>query len=133
MSERTDTDWYHALAHDPDYLAEDAKIGFAVSVERRMRQLGMSKADLARQMATSQAYITKILRGDSNLTIHSMVALARAVDSTLYLHLAPRAAHVRWFEVINGALPPLDTPARDASLWARHATKEPHGPIPIAA
>lgn len=130
MSERTDTDWYHALAHDPDYLAEDAKIGFAVGVERRMLQLGMSKAELARQLATSPAYITKILRGDSNLTIHSMVALARAVDSTLYLHLAPRAAHVRWFEVINGT---TDIPARDASLWARRATKEPHGPIPIAA
>ena len=131
MSEMTDTAWYRDLANDPDYLAEDAKIGFAVGVERRMRQLGMSKAELARQLATSPAYITKILRGDSNLTIHSMVALAQAVDSTLHLHLAPRAAHVRWFEVITGARPPADT--SDASLWARGATKEPHGHIPIAA
>lgn len=133
MTEMTDAEWYKALANDPDYLVEDAKIGFAVCVERRMKQLGMSKADLARKLATSQAYITKILRGDSNLTIRSMMGLAQALDGTMHLHIAPREARVRWFEVISTKHQGADIPVSAASLWARHVSKEPHGHLHIAA
>ena len=92
MSEEAFFEWYNALDTDPEYLAEAAKNFFAVSLERRMQQQGLSKADLARRLETSPAYITKILRGDTNLTIRSMVDLARAVDSALHIHLAPAAA-----------------------------------------
>jgi len=133
MNETTDIAWYSDLANDVDYLVEDIKIGFAVDLERRMRQLGMSKADLARELETSSAYITKILRGDSNLTIRSMVFLANAVDGSLNLHIAPRDARVRWFEVISGARQMPDISVREAALWARSASKEPHGHLSIAA
>lgn len=90
MSEAAAINWYRDLANDTECMTEEVKIGFAVCVERRMNQCGMSKADLARQLGTSQAYVTKILRGDANLTIKSMVELANAVDGTLHLHVSTR-------------------------------------------
>lgn len=130
MSEMTALQWYRDLANDTDYLTEDAKIAFAVSIERLMKQRGMSKSDLARRLGTSPAYITKILRGDSNLTIKSMVELAAAVEADLHTHLAPRHARVHWFDVLLNE-PKPDTKA--ASAWARMAIKGAHEYIPVAA
>jgi len=125
MHETTDRAWYRALATDVDYLVEDIKIGFAVDLERRMRQLGLSKADLACELGTNADSITKILRGDSNLTIRRLVRLAKAVDGGLQLHIAPRDARARWLEVISRAPCLPDRSAREAALWARSARQEP--------
>ncbi|WP_295584640.1 helix-turn-helix transcriptional regulator [uncultured Lamprocystis sp.] len=130
MSEMAALKWYRDLADDTDYLTEDAKIGFAVCVERRMKQQGISKTELAHRLGTSQAYVTKILRGDSNLTIKSMVELAAAVDGALHLHLTPRYARVQWLGIVQNEPEPI---AAAASVWANHATKGAHGYLPVAA
>jgi transcriptional regulator with XRE-family HTH domain len=120
MTSQTAIEWYRGLAADPESRVEEAKIDFALCVERRMKHLGLSKAALAQRLATSPAYVTKILRGDANLTIKTMVELAHAVDGTLHLHIAPRQANVRWFEVFQS--PPAETAEQiDAGqAWASH-------------
>lgn len=70
--------WYEQLTDDDDYWAETVKIDFAVALSRVMQKIGMNKSKLAKTIGSSSAYITKVLRGDSNLTIESMVKLARA-------------------------------------------------------
>jgi transcriptional regulator with XRE-family HTH domain len=128
-------EWYQSLDHDTEFLAEEAKVSFAVCLERRMKQGGMSKADLARRLKTSQAYVTKILRGDSNLTINTMVELASAVESSLHLHIAPRQADVRWFEIV--CCPPVAAVSKNdrkaATYWAKYAKHGSHGYVPAAA
>jgi len=65
------------------YWVESAKLEFAVALEQQRRAAGLSYADLAKKMGTSAAYISKVFRGDTNLTIESMVKLARATGGQL--------------------------------------------------
>jgi transcriptional regulator with XRE-family HTH domain len=96
-------DWLKSLGNDIDYLTEDAKNRFAVCLERRLKDQGLSKADLARELQSSPAYVTKLLRGDANLTIKTMIQLATAVNGRLHLHIASQEHDVKWFEVVRRA------------------------------
>jgi len=55
------------------YWVDSVKLDFAIAIEAKRRELNKSYADLARALNTSNAYITKVFRGDANLTIESMV------------------------------------------------------------
>ena len=70
-----------------DYWINSAKLDFAITIEAKRRECGMSNAELARALNTSNAYISKVLRGDTNLTIESMVKLSRAVGYNLEIKL----------------------------------------------
>ena len=82
------------------YWAESAKLEFALVLEQQRRAAGLSYAYLAKKMGTSAAYISKVFRGDTNLTIESMVKLARATGGNLMrafwsAKLQPRHTAVR--------------------------------------
>ncbi len=85
--------WYRQLADDEQSQIEAAKIDFAVDLARQMSREGLIKRDLAARLGTSAAYATKVLRGDANLTLESMVRLARAAGGTL--HVAARVHALR--------------------------------------
>jgi transcriptional regulator with XRE-family HTH domain len=65
-------------------------------LSRRMKEQKISRAELARRMGTSRAYITKLLSGDANFTLQTMVKLALAVNGVLHLHIADKDAATRW-------------------------------------
>ncbi len=70
---------------DPEYWAEGLKLEFAEEVGRLMDAKNMSRADLARKLGTSPAYVTRILRWTANLTIESMAKIALALDARVSL------------------------------------------------
>ncbi|ODB94072.1 hypothetical protein A3194_05275 [Candidatus Thiodiazotropha endoloripes] len=88
--------WYKSLDEDPEYLAEDFKIEFAICVEKLMDKRGMNKSDLARLIESSPAYITKVLSGNTNLTIESMTKLSFAVGGKLHINVADRLDNFAW-------------------------------------
>jgi len=65
------------------FWAEEAKLDFAFSLEQQRRIAGMSYAAIAKKLGTSSAYVSKVFRGDVNLTIESMVKLVRATDGKI--------------------------------------------------
>jgi transcriptional regulator with XRE-family HTH domain len=73
-----------------EFWEEDAIITFTEDVCVAMERAGVSRAVLARRLGTSPAYITKVLRGNTNFTIKTMVRLAVALDMEFCPHLAPR-------------------------------------------
>lgn len=75
-----------------EYWMDSAKLDFAITIEARRRVINKSYADLARAMNTSNAYISKVFRGDANLTIESMAKLARAVGCSINIDLLPISA-----------------------------------------
>lgn len=126
--------WYENLDQDNDFWTESAKIDFAVAMEQIMSKSKLSKSDLARRIGSSPAYITKVLRGDSNLTINTMVKLARAADGSLHLHISPQNHAVRWFEKIEGAKNTNRQPiVLEGTAWQQFAKNPSHGKISIAA
>lgn len=127
----TFTDRLEQAKQRDSYWAEQVKIDFAIDLERLMDRQNLRKSDLAVQMATSPAHISKVLRGDANLTIDSMVRLVRAAGGTLHIHIAPQAAKVRWFDILAREHQSVIEPM--ALSWANAARKPGHGRLPLAA
>lgn len=67
-------------------------------MEKQRKGAGLTYAALAKKIGTSAAYITKVFRGDSNLTIESMVKLARASGGRLNIEVVYGKSQVRRWE-----------------------------------
>jgi transcriptional regulator with XRE-family HTH domain len=89
------------LDHDPEYRAEVLKLGFAEQVWKLMEQQNLSRAELARRLGTSRAYVTKVLQTTANLTLASMAKIALALHAQVSLELRPQVT-----------VSPAATPAR---------------------
>lgn len=96
-----------------EYKVDVAALEFVEDLVRRMSEAGVSQAELARRLAASEAYVSKVLRGDTNFTLATMVKLATAVGHELHVHIAPSGNSVQWFDVI--------TPAQGPQGWPRMA------------
>ena len=127
----TFTDRLEQAKQCDSYWAEHAKIDFAIDLERLMDRQNLRKFDLAARMETSPAYISKVLRGDANLTIESMVRLVRAAGGTLHIHIAPQAAKVRWFNILASKRESSIEPM--ALSWANATRKPGHERLSLAA
>lgn len=79
------------------YWVESAKLDFAMALEKQIRLAGLSYASLAKKIGSSAAYISKIFRGDTNMTIETMVKLTRASGARLNIEIVSESvAAQRW-------------------------------------
>lgn len=74
------------------YWAQRLKLDFALQLDRRLRQTNISYADLADRIDSSRAYVSKVFKGESNLTIESMVKLAHSTGARIDLRLIDEGA-----------------------------------------
>jgi transcriptional regulator with XRE-family HTH domain len=54
-----------------------------------MKRVGVSKSELAQRLGKSRAYVTKILQGNTNFTIESLVQIARALGCVFVPSFTP--------------------------------------------
>ncbi len=73
----------------PAYWSHLASLEFVDQVCEQMDAQGVSSAELARRMGTSRAWVSKVLRGENNLTVASMGKLAFALGMRVTTELAP--------------------------------------------
>lgn len=81
-----------------DYWTEGLALEFTEQISRLMKEKNVSRSVLAERIGHSPAYITKVLRGDANLTIATMVKLARALGAEVRLHLSPAGSRTTWYD-----------------------------------
>lgn len=86
----------------PHYWHEVPVLEFTEDLLRRMEEQEMSRAELARRMGTSRAYITRLLGGDANFTLMTMVKLSMAVGGALHVHISDQQATTRWQDTLPG-------------------------------
>lgn len=115
------SDWHQQIKHDDDYWAESVKIDFAVNLDRVMKRAGISKTALAKKIKSSQAYVTKVLRGDSNLTIDSMVKLSRAAEGSLHIAIVHQTSTEQWVSLMEKNRVTLDRNADLNRAWIKQA------------
>ena len=84
-----------------------ARMEFTADLDRLMQEDEVSRAELARRIETSQAYITKVLGGTGNFTLETMAKLAQAMDAVLHIRLA------REGELVKVEQPQTETTAVD--------------------
>ncbi|HEV7515921.1 MAG TPA: helix-turn-helix transcriptional regulator [Thermoanaerobaculia bacterium] len=76
----------------PDYWNAVAAYEFVRELERRLEEQGVSRAELARRLGTSKAYVTKVLSADANFTLATMNRLAAAVGGEVHVRISDRRA-----------------------------------------
>lgn len=95
-------DVFQAAAQTAVLDIEGAKLDFAIQLERLISRSGLSRKELAERLGVSLPMVTKILRGDANLTIGSMVRAAKAANGVLHINLAAEGCEGRWLEIVRG-------------------------------
>jgi transcriptional regulator with XRE-family HTH domain len=100
------------------YWQDVAQTDFAREMHRRMKERGISAAELARRMGTSKAYVSQLLDG-GNFTLLTMVKVAMALDAVVRVQLEgqeERAQATKEAKVVT------DLPQRDNSeAWPEQA------------
>ncbi|HEX3554488.1 MAG TPA: helix-turn-helix transcriptional regulator [Thermoanaerobaculia bacterium] len=114
-----------------DYWQDIAQTDFAREVHLRMREKGISAAELARRLGTSKAYVSQLL-GGGNFTLLTMVKVAMALDLVVRVHLEgqeERARAARDANVVDlpqrdtGSTPAGDEPAGRAALGRARSSR----------
>lgn len=90
--------WFGSLPVDQ---AETIKLEIAVAIDKAIRASKLSRKQVAETLGTSPAWVTKVLRGDVNLTIESMAKLVEAVDYELQIKVVPKTAVAESISVPN--------------------------------
>ncbi len=101
MTKKSFGQLYAKLESTPAYQSEQLAVAFLAELNAFMQAHKLSNAELARRAGVSPAYITKVFRGPSNLSIETLTKLADAVGCKVHLHLANHDADVRWFDVFQ--------------------------------
>ena len=90
---------FEKAKQNEDYWVEGAILGFTANVVRAMEECDISRTELASRLGATQGFVTKLLSGNANMTLRTMVRIARALDAELHVHVAPVDRKVRWIEV----------------------------------
>jgi len=100
-----------------DYWVDGPITEFAEDIWRLMEEQKVSRAELARRLGTSRAYVTKLLGGNANFTLQTMTKVAMALGSTIHVHVADQKAVTRWID----ELPTEEADQTASSKAARRA------------
>jgi transcriptional regulator with XRE-family HTH domain len=112
MTAKTFTDFYREAEQHDDYWVAGLVHDFTEALARRMEEEGISRAELARRLGSSPAYVTKVLRGNVSFTLVTLVKLARAVGAEVRVGLcepagrSKAAGRVTWSAAQQGAKVP---------------------------
>lgn len=76
-----------------EYKRERIVLELGENIVRRMEELGINRAELAKRLGVSNAMVTKMLRGNANFTLSTLVGLATALEQELSpIEFAPMAS-----------------------------------------
>lgn len=84
-----------------DYRVEGAKNEFTEKTVRRMQALGITRTELADRLGKKQPHITKLLSGNNNFTIETMVQIAEALECHFRCHLEPANCQTHWVDMVR--------------------------------
>lgn len=110
------------------YHVEAAKLDFALELKRAMDREKVTHAELAERLGVSRPMVSKLLGGDANVTIETMVKATRCLNSTLHLKMVRPQCTAHFFEVLQPGV------SADAFRYrAGCAERDPRHPSAAAA
>jgi transcriptional regulator with XRE-family HTH domain len=104
-TKRTIKELFNSARQSLGYAVEGVIIDFTEQVIARLDALQINRVKFAEKIESSPAYVTKLLRGDTNFTLESMVKVARALDSEIRVELVPKVPVNVWIEIAEKKLP----------------------------
>lgn len=89
------------LYNEPAMKIESLKFDITEEISKHMAGNNISRVELAEKMGTSRAYITKMLRGDTNFTLETLVKIAGALGCSANFRLCPEGFSVSHLSVFT--------------------------------
>jgi transcriptional regulator with XRE-family HTH domain len=87
------------LEEDVEFLFEEQKVAILEEIISVMEKQKISRAELARKLKTSRAYVTKLFRANVNFTLKSLVQIAHALKTKISLHFHHPEARTVWSDI----------------------------------
>ena len=84
------TDKLDKYADDPEFLTEEAILDFTEKLVTKMEELKVSRTELAKRLNVSKAFVTKLLNGNPNMTIKTMVSISNVLGCKLNLDISSK-------------------------------------------
>jgi transcriptional regulator with XRE-family HTH domain len=111
---------------DPEFRLEELILDFTEKIAQKMEEKNISRAELARRLGVSRAFVTKLLNGNPNLTIKTMMSIADVLGCDLNIDIYPKGLTPRNFYLYeNKALKSKDfteevepSPSEDVDAYA---------------
>jgi transcriptional regulator with XRE-family HTH domain len=97
----------------PGHWIELAKLEFTNEVIGRMKGLGVSKSELAARLNVRPGFVTRLLSGENNFELATMVKLARALDCEYRSHLQPSGTKSCWINLLDSQAEPAVSASGD--------------------
>lgn len=127
MAQHVERKGFLAIEESEIFHVESAKVEFALELKRAMDRTGTNSARLAETLGVSRPMVSKLLRGDANATIETMVKASMALGGKLLLRIVRDGSSAQVFEVAKVAMAkprgvgPLSARERAGCAWADHA------------
>jgi transcriptional regulator with XRE-family HTH domain len=87
-----------------DYRLEKTLFELGENICVLLEKQGISRTDLARTMDVSPAYVTKLLNGNPNLTIKSLLKLSDALGQNLAIQFAPKVESAHFSTAVHAMI-----------------------------
>jgi len=84
---------------DPGYQTELLLLDINEQIVERMMARGIKRAELARRLGFTRAFVTRLLNGRPNVTLKTLVEVANALDLAIDMRLKPRYEQMKWRSV----------------------------------
>lgn len=84
---------------DVEFQTEEAILEITERIVQIMESKGINRVKLANLLGVSKAFTTKLLNGNPNLTIKSMVSIAHALGCELDIDMCPKGFETRKFYI----------------------------------
>lgn len=85
-----------------EYHFEGAKIEIAEQISQIMKNKNINQSELARKLDVNRAYVSRILNGNVNLTLDTLVKIGRKLDSEWTFKLAQHTENREFVFRISG-------------------------------
>jgi len=82
---------------DLEFRMEGLILDFTEKIVIKMKELNISRAELARRLGVSKAFVTKLLNGNPNLTIKTMMSIADVLGCDLNLDIYPKGFEIKTY------------------------------------
>lgn len=76
---------------DVEFRTEEAILGITEKIVELMEKEGINRTDLAKRLGVSKPFITKLLNGNPNMRLKTMVSLAMALNHELNFSFVHRS------------------------------------------
>ncbi len=86
---------------DLDFITEEAIIEFNEKIVEKMKERGLNNTKLAKLMGVSKPFVSKLLNGNPNMTLKTMVNIAEALDCNIYIDVCNKWVEPKTLYLLN--------------------------------